>query len=90
MCVFAETATAWCMAPQHLERISCLGMNASSPMTIARGKGRHFQIPQHPQRLSFAGAKVQNLSSPRGASTKEKPGWHFRASPGFGCASVRR
>ena len=43
-----ETATAWRMAPQHLERIN-----------VVQWKGRRFQIPQHPQRFSFARVKVQ-------------------------------
>jgi transposase len=55
-----ETATAWRVAPQHLERICCLvHERIVSNDNIVQWEGRRFQIPQHPQRFSYAGAKVQ-------------------------------
>jgi hypothetical protein len=48
------------VAPQHLERICCLvHERIVSNDNIVQWEGRRFQIPQHPQRFSYAGAKVQ-------------------------------
>ena len=58
MCLRAKRPRLGRMAPQHLQRISCLvHERIVSNENIVQWKGRHFQIPQHP--LSFAGAKVQ-------------------------------
>jgi transposase len=55
-----EKASAWRVAPQHLERICCLvHERIVSNDNVVQWEGHRFQIPQQARRFSFAGAKVQ-------------------------------
>src|SRR5579863_6200995 len=54
-----EAATAWCSAPQHLDRICCfVHPRVVSNDNVVQWQGRRFQIPPQGRRFSFAGAKV--------------------------------
>jgi transposase len=62
-----ETEKAWRPAPQDLDRICCFHHQRSvSNDNVVQWDGRRFQIPPHPQRFSFAGAKVQLYESLEG------------------------
>jgi hypothetical protein len=62
-----ETEKAWRPAPQDLDRICCFHHQRSvSNDNVVQWDGRRFQIPPHPQRTSFAGAKVQLYESLEG------------------------
>ena len=60
-----SSETAWRPAPKDLNRICCfLHPRVVSNDNVVQWNGRRFQIPPHPRRFSFAGAKVllyQNL-----------------------------
>jgi hypothetical protein len=62
-----EAQTAWRPAPQNLDRICCFQHHRSvSNDNVVQWDGRRFQIPPHPRRFSFAGAKVQVVESLEG------------------------
>lgn len=62
-----EAEKAWRPAPQDLDRICCFHHQRSvSNDNVVQWDGRRFQIPPHPQRFSFAGAKVQLYESLEG------------------------
>ena len=55
-----ENETAWRPAPKDLDRICCfVHPRIVNNDNIVQWDGRRFQIPPHPRRFSFAGAKVQ-------------------------------
>jgi transposase len=60
-----EIENAWRPAPQDLDRICCFQhARIVSNDNVVQWDGHRFQIPPHPRRFSFAGAKVrlyQNL-----------------------------
>ncbi len=59
-----ETEKAWRPAPENLDRICCFHHERSvGNDNVVQWDGRRFQIPPHPQRFSFAGAKVQLVES---------------------------
>lgn len=59
-----ETEKAWRPAPEQLDRICCFQHErAVSNDNVVQWEGRRFQIPPHPRRFSFAGAKVQIYES---------------------------
>ena len=54
-----ESATAWRVAPENLERICCfVHERVVSNDNVVQWEGRRLQIPQQARRFSFAGAKV--------------------------------
>ena len=55
-----QTETAWRLAPRDLDRICCFQhARIVSNDNVVQWDGHRFQIPPHPRRFSFAGAKVQ-------------------------------
>jgi hypothetical protein len=60
-----ENQTAWRPAPKDLDRICCfVHPRIVSNDNVVQWDGKRFQIPPHPRRFSFAGARVhlyQNL-----------------------------
>jgi hypothetical protein len=55
-----ETETAWRFAPRDLDRTYCFQhARIVSNDNVVQWDGHRFQIPPHPRRFSFAGAKVQ-------------------------------
>jgi transposase len=55
-----ETEPAWRPAPKDLNRICCfVHPRVVSNDNVVQWDGRRLQIPPHPRRFSFAGAKVQ-------------------------------
>jgi transposase len=62
-----DAEKAWRPAPENLDRICCFHHQRSvSNDNVVQWDGRRFQIPPHPQRFSFAGAKVQICESLEG------------------------
>lgn len=62
-----DTEKAWRSAPENLERICCFTHERIvSNDNVVQWEGRRFQIPPHPRRFSFAGAKVQICESLEG------------------------
>ena len=62
-----DAQKAWRIAPQDLERICCFHHERIvSHDNVVQWDGLRFQIPPHPQRFSFAGAKVQLYQSLEG------------------------
>jgi transposase len=58
---------AWRATPKDLDRICCFHhARIVSNDNVVQWDGRRFQIPPHPQRFSFAGAKVQLYQSLEG------------------------
>lgn len=59
-----ESEKAWRPAPGELDRICCFQHERSvSNDNVVQWEGRRFQIPPHPRRFSFAGAKVRIYES---------------------------
>src|SRR6202158_5624510 len=66
-CAPRETEKAWRAAPKDLSRICCfIHERIVSNDNVVQWAARRFQIPPHPKRFSFAGAKVQLCESLRG------------------------
>jgi transposase len=62
-----DAEKAWRPAPENLDRICCFQHQRSvSNDNVVQWDGRRFQIPPHPHRFSFAGAKVQLVESLKG------------------------
>ena len=62
-----DAEKAWRPAPENLDRICCFHHQRSvSNDNVVQWDGRRFHIPPHPQRFSFAGAKVQICESLEG------------------------
>jgi hypothetical protein len=65
-----DAEKAWLPAPQDLDRICCFRHErAVSNDNVVQWDGRRFQIPPHPKRFSFAGAKVHLYESLEGKVT---------------------
>jgi transposase len=62
-----ETETAWRPAAKNLDHICCFHHERLvSNDNVVQWDGRRFQIPPHPHRFSFAGARVQLYESLEG------------------------
>jgi hypothetical protein len=66
----ADPAQAWRSAPGELSRICALvHQRIVSNDNVVQWEGRRLQIPPHPRRFSFAGAKVQICQALNGQIT---------------------